>query len=210
VFFESPIGLTRNALNDAPINGTNPANGFFAKNVYEYHEGHVYLISDGKDTANGAGSNGTATSAVKLLGADASGANVFFTTADALVPADTDTGVDVYDARICTPASPCISPATPPSLPCLGEECHGIPAGTPAPPSAPSATFNGQGNITPPLLPSTLRTLTRAQKLANALKACKKDKRKAKRKTCEVSAHKKYGPVKQKKANKASNDRRGN
>jgi hypothetical protein len=46
------------------------------------------------------------------------------------------------------------------------------------------------------------KTLTRAQKLARALKACKKDKSKSRRTACEHAAHKKYGPVKPKKKKK--------
>jgi hypothetical protein len=44
-----------------------------------------------------------------------------------------------------------------------------------------------------------VKTLTRAQKLAKALKACKKEKGKAERAKCERQARKKYGPVKAKK-----------
>jgi NHL repeat-containing protein len=43
------------------------------------------------------------------------------------------------------------------------------------------------------------KTLTKAQKLANALKACKKDKNKHKRASCEKQAHKKYGVATKKK-----------
>jgi hypothetical protein len=39
-----------------------------------------------------------------------------------------------------------------------------------------------------------VKALTRAQKLAKALKACKKDHNKAKRQSCEGAARKKYGP----------------
>jgi hypothetical protein len=46
------------------------------------------------------------------------------------------------------------------------------------------------------------KTLTRAQKLATALKTCHKDKNKTKRNTCEHNAHKKYGPTKTKKTTK--------
>ncbi len=42
------------------------------------------------------------------------------------------------------------------------------------------------------------KTLTRAEKLSNALKACHKDKNKGKRTTCEHTAHKKYGTTKKK------------
>ncbi len=40
------------------------------------------------------------------------------------------------------------------------------------------------------------KTLSRAQKLAKALKACKRDKNKAKRAACVRTAHKRYGPAK--------------
>jgi hypothetical protein len=42
------------------------------------------------------------------------------------------------------------------------------------------------------------KALTRAQKLAKALKACKKDRNKSKRQKCERTARKSYGPLKQK------------
>jgi hypothetical protein len=48
--------------------------------------------------------------------------------------------------------------------------------------------------------------LTRAQKLSRALKACKKLKKKAKRSSCEKTAHKNYGA--KAKAKKASHNRR--
>ncbi len=47
--------------------------------------------------------------------------------------------------------------------------------------------------------PKTKKTLTRAQKLAIALKACHKDKNHTKRTKCEKAARKKYGPVKTRK-----------
>jgi hypothetical protein len=40
---------------------------------------------------------------------------------------------------------------------------------------------------------------TRAQLYAATLKACHRDRNKAKRKKCEATARKKYGPVKKKK-----------
>jgi len=73
---------------------------------------------------------------------------VFFTTADRLVPEDTDTQLDIYDARICEPeaGNPCIAPAPPALPPCLGEQCHGIPAATPSLLAPGSASFNGEGS----------------------------------------------------------------
>ncbi len=169
IFFESPIGLTPKALDDVPI-GTNAAGTQYAENVYEWEQegvgsclaGHaagcVYLISDGRDTAEAGG----AESAIKLIGSDATGDNVFFTTADQLVPADTDTEVNVYDARVCEPAAgnPCIAESTPPLPPCLGEQCHGIPAATPSLLAPGTASFNGEGNIAPaPAKPAVKKTL---------------------------------------------------
>jgi len=44
--------------------------------------------------------------------------------------------------------------------------------------------------------------LTRAQKLAKALKACKRDRNKGKRSKCEKAARQKYGAVKKRKGKK--------
>ena len=50
VFFESTDGLTPQAFNQVII-GENNIEGtkVYAENVYEYHDGNVYLISDGRD-----------------------------------------------------------------------------------------------------------------------------------------------------------------
>jgi hypothetical protein len=151
VFFVSPIGLTPNAL-DRAIAGRGPEGELiYAENVYEWHAGHVYLISDGRDTGLEAGQNfsacGWLNTAVCLLGSDASGRNVFFSTVDSLVPEDTDSQLDYYDARICTTGEPCIKPAAPGLPSCLGEACHGTPAGTPLAPGVPTMTFSGRGNL---------------------------------------------------------------
>jgi hypothetical protein len=100
VFFQSPVGLTADALNDVPL----AVGGGLAENVYEWVapgergcgevEGCVYLISDGRDATGGL------SSAVELLGASSSGDDVFFTTDDQLVPGDTNSQLDIYDARV--------------------------------------------------------------------------------------------------------------
>ena len=231
VFFQSPVALTPNALGDVQIGISGLEDGSlpqYAENVYEWEldgvggcqaaAGCTYLISDGRDTSidpNGPCAKGRLfsggehsvapelfTSAVCLLGTDGEGKNVFFMTADQLVPKDTDTQVDIYDARICEPGSPCIAEPAPPLPPCGGENCHGIPAATPSLLAPGTASFNGEGNIAPAAAVKP-KALTRAQKLANALKVCAKDKKKSKRKSCEASAQKKYGPAKQKKSKKA-------
>jgi DNA-binding beta-propeller fold protein YncE len=155
VFFESPVALTPGAFDDVPIAGVDETYGqdeqAYAENVYEWHGGHVYLLSDGRDVS----ANHTAPcydhqSSGCLLGTDATGRNVFFTTADPLVPADTDTALDVYDARICTADEPCIPSTVQSVTACQGEACHGV-AGV-APPSVDAATssFSGAGNLAAP------------------------------------------------------------
>jgi hypothetical protein len=110
VFFESPDALTPQALNDE-ISGVEVP----ISNIYEYRAGNVYLISDGRDTST---TNGTAS--VHLLGSDASGGDLFFRTADSLIPGDTDTQQDFYDARV---GGGFPSPAEIPS--CSGDICQG-------------------------------------------------------------------------------------
>lgn len=136
VFFRSPVGLAPGALNDVPLD----SEGHLAQNVYEWHEGQVYLISDGTDLASGADEE--TGSAVILLGSDASGANVFFMTTDRLVPQDTDTQADVYDARIGGGF-----PYSPPLSPCGGEACRGTPEAAPSLAAPVSASFLGAGNV---------------------------------------------------------------
>jgi sugar lactone lactonase YvrE len=221
VFFQSPAGLTPQALNDrviakkciAPLKEPECAQdialGFeellirlkwltltYAQNVYEYHDGHVSLISDGRDTAVFGGS----ASAV-LVGADGTGANVFFTTDDALVPQDTDTGRDIYDARICTSAELCIQSPSP-AVSCRGDACQGTPGAQPVFGTGASLAFSGAGNLSPPALKKpVVKSLTNAQKLARALKACGK-RPKSQRKRCVSKARKRYG------AKRASKSRR--
>ncbi len=155
VFFQSPVGLTPQALNDVQIATAEAGSSSvtaYAQNVYEWDAGHVYLISDGRDVSVNKGSAflcESQGSSVCLLGADSSGANVFFSTADQLVPQDTDTELDYYDARICTTSSPCIAPLVAPAT-CQGEACHGSPVPAPLAPDAASAVFSGPGNLAPP------------------------------------------------------------
>jgi hypothetical protein len=173
VFFESSAALTPQALE-----------GY--TNVYEYHGGQLSLISDGQDTALTGGGQ----SVVKLVGTDASGDDVFFTTADRLVGQDVDTNVDIYDARIDGgfPA-----PAVPPS--CEGEGCQG-PLGAAPTLLSPGSEFQAGAN--PPLA-------------AAEPTVAPKSKAAAKAKRCKDGATLKHGKcVKGKaKARKASTDRRG-
>ena len=112
---------------------------------------------------------------------------MFFLTAAKLVSQDHDTSLDVYDARECTVQAPCVSsPVSPPEC-TTADACRAAPTPQPSIFGAPSsATFSGSGNPAPASdAPRTAKAkakaLTRAQKLAEALKACKKEKSKKKR-----------------------------
>jgi hypothetical protein len=200
VFFQSPVALTPQALDDVQIT-TESGRPVYAQNIYEYHAGQVYLISDGKDT-----SETTTQSSVELLGSDANGSNVFFSTADRLVPQDTDTQRDYYDARICIASDPCV-PAPAEEAPACEEAqaCRGLPASSPPASSPGSFTFSGAGNLLAPapVAEPPAKPLTRAQKLAKALRACRARHPKRQRVACERQAHKRYGAHGSKKSSKA-------
>jgi DNA-binding beta-propeller fold protein YncE len=165
VFFQSPVGLTAHALDDVRIGTDGTGNPIYAQNVYEWEQdgtgscrqqdGCVFLISDGRDTAQL-----TNESDVHLFGASTSGADVFFTTSDALVPQDTDTGLDWYDARVCTASDPCVT-APAPATACQGDACQGAPGTPPPAPTAASVTFVGPGNLSPSAPPATVKLLGR-------------------------------------------------
>jgi hypothetical protein len=197
VFFMSPVALTQGALGSVQI-GINLGGGpAYAENVYEWHNGVVSLISDGRDTSTAPAELCFPNiSAVCLIGSDTSGRNVFFSTTDRLVSSDTDTQLDVYDARVCSSGDPCIRTPDLPSPPCLGEQCHGTPPATPSLAAPGSASFSGAGNLAPvPPVKPKAKPLTRAQKLQKALKACRRNHNKGRRRACEVQARKKYGPL---------------
>jgi hypothetical protein len=154
IFFESPLALTAHALNDVRVGDLGGGHLTYAENVYEWHQGQVYLISDGQDTTAIAPPGGfhtasEAISAVELLGSDATGANVFFATSDRLTAQDTDTGRDYYDARVCSASSPCIVPPGAPGAACAGDACRDASGATPSLAGAASASFVGAGNQVP-------------------------------------------------------------
>jgi hypothetical protein len=178
-----------------------------------FKPGGSFLVEGSKGT-EGAGcvaliSNGTAAEGSQFLETSETGGDVFFLTTEKVLPQDTDSAHDVYDAHECTTASPCISPATPPPPPCDTEaSCKAPPTPQPTIYGAPSSsTFSGPGNPPPPPPSIKIKTAAevRTEQLAKALKACHKDKKKSKRRNCEEAARKKYGAAK---AKKASNDRR--
>ena len=125
-----------------------------ARNVYEWEDGTVYLLSSGKSPENS-----------YFLDNSESGEDVFFATTEGLVPGDTDGAYDVYDARIPHPGDN-LPPA---AVPCEGSVCQG-PPNVPLPLTPPaSATFSGLGNIAPEPM------VTPAAKLKPKATKCKKD-----------------------------------
>ncbi len=156
VFFQSPLALTPQALDDVRIDLDSEGFTSYAQNVYEWHAGHVYLISDGRDTAVAPHRGCQFKSAVCLLGTDSSGQNVFFTTVDRLVPQDTDSELDFYDARVGG-GFPYNVPAS-----CSGDSCQDPTGSPPAQPTAASVAFSGPGNAAPGASAAKVTVLSRA------------------------------------------------
>jgi hypothetical protein len=145
--------------------------------VYLWHDGRVSLISRGGG---------------ELPWIDASGQNIYLVTERPLAVADRDVNTDIYDARI-DGGFDLSSPA-----PCSGEACQGQPSTPPASTAAPaSETLQGAGNppqTAPQPAAAKSKPLTHQQKLARALKQCRKQP-KHRRLACERQARKRYAPV---------------
>jgi len=175
---------------------------------------------NGKKGESGAGcvsliSSGSSNQESAFLDASESGGDVFFLTSSKLVPADFDNALDVYDAHECTGESPCLpEPAAAPPACDTEASCKAAPS--PQPPiygASGTATFSGPGNPSPPPAPAPKAKTAaevRAEKLARALKQCKKDRSKKRRARCEQAARKAYGgkASAKKSARGAGNDRR--
>jgi hypothetical protein len=198
LLFNSPDGLV-------------PADENAKNDVYQYEPNGLGSCASTTGCV-GLISSGTSDRESAFLEASASGQDAFFLTAAALVPNDINGAYDVYDAHVCTTASPCVEAQAATHSECESTSaCRGIPPTTaPAISTAPTTSTGPSGN-TPRVTvlseqsskaPSVKKPLTRAQKLAKALKACKKIKKKSKRKSCEKQAHKKYGPTSKKKKKK--------
>ncbi len=161
-------------------------------------DGCVSLISPGTGSVDS-----------NFLAMDENGENIFFTSRDRLVLADTDGLLDVYDARVGGgfPGDAEAAPAE-----CLGEACQPAAASPSAEPLSGSRAFSGAGNVLASALPKPVtkpKPLTKAQELAKALKACKK-KPKKQRTSCEKTARRKYGTSKAKKSTpRTSSHKRG-
>jgi hypothetical protein len=135
VFFESPDGLTPQASDDREAGCAFEFGGhcifkIYAQNVYEFHKGRVSLISEGAIDR-------------PLRSTDPTGSDVYFSTPAPLVSQDSDTQIDIYDAR-----SNGGFPATVSQAGCSGEACR-PPGSTPSLPVSGSSTQAGGDNARP-------------------------------------------------------------
>ncbi len=147
-------------------------------------------------------SSGTATGESVFVDASESGNDVFFETAARLTGQDSDNALDIYDAHVCTAESPCRSEQSASPACTTADACRAAPSVEPEVFGAPASTVvSGPGNLADesaatapaPAPARTVKTQRRAQKLAAALKACRKFRAKGKRLACERSARARYG-----------------
>ena len=174
------------------------------EDVYQYEPERIGSCESGSGACVSLLSSGESPRESAFLDASIDGNNVFFLTPQALVSTDLDTVTDVYDARVCTEASPCLRPPPPPP-PACGDEasCRGATtARVPGFGGAASEVLGPASVAKQQTLPSKTvvkpkpKRLTRAQKLKRALAHCNKRFKhsKKKRAACRKSAYKKYGP----------------
>jgi hypothetical protein len=169
------------------------------EDVYEYEPDEVGACSQqsGCVALMSGGSSGEESA---FLDASTTGDDAFMITAAKLTTTDRDGSLDIYDARVCVSAGTCPVRAAHPTEACNSTDaCR--PALTPQPDLftalPPTSTLTTSGNVSP--VPATkaptkrTSAQTKAEKLAKALKACKKNKNKKKRSRCEKTAHKRYG-----------------
>ncbi len=167
--------------------------------VYEWRDGVVSLISDGVSGFPG----GFIAPNVRYV--DATGANIMFSlAAPGLTGFEQDGLANFYDARV----DGGFLPPTPPAH-CSEESCQGPLLSAPALVFPTSLAFTGPGDlVAAPVVKPAPKALTRAQKLAAALKACRRKAKGKKRAACERQARKRYRPLKTRKAAKATRGRR--
>lgn len=200
LFFDSPDDLVPQAANHK-------------EDVYEYEPDGLGSCQSSAGCI-GLISSGTSSEESAFLDASESGDDVFFLTAAQLLPADTDNAFDIYDAHVCSESSPCLTSTVASAQQCeTSAVCR--PGSSPSSQVAAlpaSSTFSGSpstveqslnGSKTPSKLKKPAKPLTRAQKLTNALKACRKIKRKHKRAICESQARKHYATKAKAKAKKS-------
>jgi hypothetical protein len=168
--------------------------------VYEYEPAGVGDCTASSATFGAASggcvgliSSGTSKEESAFLDASENGNDVFFLSYAQLSHKDTDSILDVYDARV----GGGFTEAPPPPV-CEGDACQS-PVSAPEDPTPGSLTYSGPGNPSTPSSSTVLgrrhkaRRLTRVQKLARALSACGRDRSKRAREECVRRARKRYG-----------------
>jgi len=191
LYFNSPDDLVPAATNHE-------------EDVYEYEPSGVGSCQSSTGGCVALLSGGSSDRESAFLEATPSGSSVFFLTEAQLLPQDTDTAFDIYDARECTAASPCLTPPAP-----TPSGCVEISTCRPAEPAQPlpqgggqgTASYAGPGNpALPPAAKQQVRDdkaakrLTRAQLLTRALRSCRKLHNRRRREDCEAHARRLYGP----------------
>jgi DNA-binding beta-propeller fold protein YncE len=197
LFFDSGDALVPQDVNNTEdVYEYEPSSvGGCAASVATFSErsgGCVSLISTGTSSAESA-----------FLDASETGEDVFFLTSSNLSVRDYDSSFDIYDARKCE--GTCVSSPIPPPPCSTGDSCKSAPSPQPAAFGAPSsATFSGAGNVVQAGSPAvSKRALSRAQKLAGALRACAKKRLRAKRVECRRLARRHYGRLAAGKSNRS-------
>ena len=179
------------------------------EDVYEYEPEGVGGCASGSLATHAYGgegcvaliSSGTSSEESVFADASASGDDAFFVTADRLSSEDVDGVYDMYDAHVCSAGRPCAPTPTPALAACTtSEACRPGETG-PVFASPPSTALSVGGNLASPSPGAakkaiSRRRLTNAQKLARALKSCRKNAHKNKRAACERTVRKRYGPKK--------------
>jgi hypothetical protein len=127
VFFETPDPLVPQDTNGL-------------KDVYEWEDGTIYLISSGQ------GTNGSV-----FAGASSNGDDVFVMTTDHLAPQDIESATEIYDARVDGGF-----PYRPFTSGCDSGQCQGPQTPAPSFGAPASATFVGLGNPVATVTPATV------------------------------------------------------
>ncbi len=186
LFFDSPEELMPQAVNGK-------------EDVYEYEPDQLGSCAEAQGCVSLI-SSGSAQQESAFVEASENGDDAFFVTAQPLVAADHDTNYDLYDARVCTSSSPCLTGEESSQRPCETSKTCKPGSTSPASLSTPATATPGPGNTgtqqpaSKPKAAGKPKPLTRAQELAKALAKCRKDRREHKRLVCEKHARKLYGP----------------
>jgi DNA-binding beta-propeller fold protein YncE len=140
VFFNSPFALV-----------PQDSNGTY--DVYEFEPAGVGdctgLLSTFSQRNGGCVSlisSGTSREESAFMDASESGDDAFFLTYSRLNPQDVDSALDVYDAHVCSAASPCLPSPPAPAPACEGDACQ-QPATPPSDQTPGSLSFSGAGNV---------------------------------------------------------------